>query len=197
MVLALCCSRLRRCLGSDKRPYVSEAQVQLDGAWNELREQLVLGGHKSRVRSAAFSRDGKRIVTTSDTAVRLWDADSGKELAVLAGHTGRVINAAFSRDGTRIVTAGDNTARVWDASGKELAVLTHDFPVNSAAFSPDGTLIVTASNDKARVWERQRQRARCPRGSYPPSDERVVQSRRDPRRHRGRGRHGSGVGCQR
>ena len=39
------CSRWRRCptaAGSD-RPYVPEAELQLDGAWRDLRERLDLG----------------------------------------------------------------------------------------------------------------------------------------------------------
>ena len=78
------------------------------------------------VRSAAFSGDGKRVVTaSSDKTARIWDAESGKEIAVLKGHTGLVRSAAFSADGKRVVTASDdNTARIWDAeSGKEIAVL--------------------------------------------------------------------------
>ena len=37
--------------------------------------------------SAAFSGDGKRVVTASDdNTARIWDAESGKEIAVLKGH---------------------------------------------------------------------------------------------------------------
>ena len=76
--------------------------------------------------SAAFSGDGKRVVTASaDKTARIWDAESGKEIAVLKGHGGIVLSAAFSGDGKRVVTASeDKTARIWDAeSGKEIAVL--------------------------------------------------------------------------
>ena len=39
--------------------------------------------------SAAFSGDGKRVVTASeDKTARIWDAESGKEIAVLKGHDG-------------------------------------------------------------------------------------------------------------
>ena len=54
--------------GTD-RPYVPEAELQLDGAWRDLRERLVLG-HEDGVMSAAFSPDGKRIVTASWTRRR-------------------------------------------------------------------------------------------------------------------------------
>jgi WD40 repeat protein len=108
--------------------------------------------------SAAFSRDGSRIVTASgDKTARIWDVASAKEIAVLRGHDAGVASAAFSPDGSRIVTAsGDKTARIWDAAtAKEIAVLRgHDDIVFSAAFSPDGSRIVTASfDDTARIWD--------------------------------------------
>ena len=44
------------------------------------------------MRGAAFSGDGKRVVTASDDkTARIWDAESGKEIAVLKGHDGPCI----------------------------------------------------------------------------------------------------------
>jgi WD40 repeat protein len=110
------------------------------------------------VSSAAFSPDGKRIVTASqDTTARLWDSETGRPIgAPLQGH-GWLSSAAFSPDGRRIVTAAhDNTARLWDAeTGRPIGepLRGHRASVFSAAFSPDGKRIVTASNDKtARLW---------------------------------------------
>ncbi len=100
------------------RPYVPEAELQLDGAWRDLRERLVLG-HEERLFSAAFSPDGKRIVTASlDKTAQIWDAASGKPIGEpLKGHKHAVLSAAFSPDGARIVTASkDRTARIWDAA---------------------------------------------------------------------------------
>ena len=69
------------------------------------------------VMSAAFSPDGKRIVTASrDKTARIWDAATGKPIGEpLKGHEDAVHSAAFSPDGKRIVTASeDKTARIWD-----------------------------------------------------------------------------------
>ena len=118
----------------------------------------VLSGHSDWVRSAAFSPDGRFIVTASDDkAAIVWDAASGERLRTLSGHSGWVNSAAFSPDGRFIVTASnDKTAIVWDAaSGERLRTLSgHSDWVRSAAFSPDGRFIVTASDDKAAiVWD--------------------------------------------
>ncbi|MGA8586464.1 MAG: hypothetical protein WB715_21985, partial [Roseiarcus sp.] len=98
------------------RPYVPEAELQLDSGWRDLRERLDLG-HDGAVLSAAFSPDGTRIVTASwDQTARIWDAATGQPIGEpLKGHDSAVMSAAFSPDGTRIVTASwDKTARVWE-----------------------------------------------------------------------------------
>jgi WD40 repeat protein len=127
----------------------------------ESRIRQVLRGHSGDVSRAGFSPDGRLVVTASqDTTARIWDVDTGAELAELRGHDDWVWRAAFSPDGRRIVTASrDGTARLWDAAeGRELAVLAHaadeDKGVWTAAFSDDGTRIVTAGDDgTARLWD--------------------------------------------
>ncbi len=112
----------------------------------------------ARVWSATYSPDGKRIVTASeDKTARVWEAETGRQVAELKGHGAIVSSAKYSPDGKRIVTASeDKTARVWEAeTGRQVAGLKgHRDIVLSAKYSPDGKRIVTASEDKtARVWE--------------------------------------------
>jgi WD40 repeat protein len=66
--------------------------------------------------SVPTPKDGKRVVTASrDETARLWDAETGRQVALLRGHEGGVLSAAFSPDGKRVVTAShDETARLWD-----------------------------------------------------------------------------------
>ncbi len=78
-----------------------------------MRQSLAWGPPSS----AAFSRNGARIVTASwDGTARVWDAATGRDITVLTGHQDEVYSAAFSPDGSRIVTASaDGTARIWDS----------------------------------------------------------------------------------
>ena len=119
---------------------------------------LTLAGHRTLVRAAAFSGDGRRIVTGSvDQTSIVWDTISGKLLLRLQGHASTVFSVSFSPDGQRILTSSaDHTARVWDASTGDLLLTLrgHSDRLFSAAFSPDGQRIVTGGGDNlARIWE--------------------------------------------
>jgi WD40 repeat protein len=122
------------------------------------RTAAVLKGHIGGVFVVSFSPDGRQIVTGSfDTMARVWEAESGTEVACLKGHKGKVLCASFGLDGRRIVTgSNDKTARVWDVeSGKEIACLNgHKRGVRSALFSPDSRYIVTTGyiENSARLW---------------------------------------------
>jgi WD40 repeat protein len=113
--------------------------------------------HPGPVVSAAFSRDGRLILTVSGNGARIWDASTGQLEHVLAARRGMLVAAAFSPNGRLVVTAGtDSTGRLWDAgTGRPLHVLRgHKSPLTSAAFNSDGRLVVTASEDHdVRIWD--------------------------------------------
>jgi WD40 repeat protein/tRNA A-37 threonylcarbamoyl transferase component Bud32 len=116
-----------------------------------------LRGHADNVRSVAFSRDGRRVVSASDDRTAcVWAVNGTSPAIVLQGHDAAVRGAEFSPDGAAIVTASDDrTARVWRWAGgaEPIALRGHRGPVNSASFSPDGTRVVTASADHTvRIW---------------------------------------------
>src|SRR5204862_4203217 len=114
-----------------------------------------LHGHAGAVVDAAFSADGRLLITgSSDQTARVWNVTTGR---VLRGNARSVTDAEFSTDGRTVVTAGaDGTARIFDArSGAELAVFAHSrlpgSDLQSAAFSRDGSRSVTAPRYGARV----------------------------------------------
>ncbi|MGQ0633080.1 MAG: protein kinase domain-containing protein [Planctomycetaceae bacterium] len=117
----------------------------------------VFAGHTDGVLSVAFSKNGKRLLTSSfDKTARVFDVATGRELLALQGHSWWVWSAAFSPDEKRILTASqDGSAILWEAdSGKQIAqFLGHRGPVYSAAFSPTESLVATAGYDnRILLW---------------------------------------------
>jgi WD40 repeat protein/uncharacterized caspase-like protein len=114
-------------------------------------------GHTSSVSTAAYSPDGKYIVTASwDNTAKIWESSDGKLLSELKGHTASLTSALFSPNAKYIVTTSkDSTARIWETSnGNFLHELKgHSDWISAACFSLDGKYIATASWDNTiKLW---------------------------------------------
>jgi WD40 repeat protein/GTPase SAR1 family protein len=114
--------------------------------------------HNSSVLDCVFSPDGKNFLSSDkDGTLKLWGAESGKELCTYPGHKKRARSCAFSPDGTRILSAyDDHIIKMWDiSSGKELLTFAgHKEAVNHCAFSPNGKQILSASGDRTlKLWD--------------------------------------------
>jgi WD40 repeat protein len=126
-------------------------------------EQLrTFKGHTERFVSAAFSADGKRIVSESAGLdqqfkevvgeVKVWDVETGQELYTLHGHT----SAVLSPDGLRLASTDGHQVKLWHmANGQELRNLQGPAQsVSPAAFSPDGTRLATTVDHKTiKLWD--------------------------------------------
>jgi WD40 repeat protein len=133
----------------------------------ESNKELLVLPHTGNLWFAAFSPDGKKIITGNglEATARLFDAESGKELQVLRGDPKDqgVYAAFFSPDGQKVITAGYGVSRTWDVpSGKELHKMDVGWKhpgggggpwVFSASFLPDGKRIITTYNDDIRIWD--------------------------------------------
>jgi WD40 repeat protein len=115
--------------------------------------------HGARVNSVAWSPDTTRILTAGeDNTAKVWDAQTGEELAALSTHAHYLGRADWSPDGTRIATASlDGTTRIWDAATyEEIQVLSgNSHPVEMPGiWSPDGARIATIHGDEnyVTIW---------------------------------------------
>lgn len=86
--------------------------------------------HQNGVSAVAYSPDGGHILSAGgllqdgtrdfvasapDKDIRLWDANTGKEVRHVGDHDLYVTSVAFSPDGTRVYsTSGDSTVRAWN-----------------------------------------------------------------------------------
>ncbi len=117
-------------------------------AIKKITLRKTLDQHLEGVRFVAYSPDGSKIVSASyDNTIKIWDVETGQELANLPGHSSLVISVAFSPDGTQILSAySDNMIKLWEAAtGKELGKLPgHTGSVSFPVYSPDGSKILIA-----------------------------------------------------
>jgi WD40 repeat protein/serine/threonine protein kinase len=131
-------------------------------AWQPRSAELGKATIAGEMWSAAYSPDGRRIVSGDDHGARIWDAGSLQPIATLP-HGSRVYQVAFAHDGDWVVTAGaDGFVNRWDArTGRRLAAMSgaashpEDTLYASFAIAPGGDEIaaITGSGVFVDVWK--------------------------------------------
>lgn len=121
-------------------------------------ETLLRLSEKSLRCLALHEARGELAIGSSDTLVRILDADSLAIKQEIRGSTNSVFTAAYSPDGRYLLTAGrDAHLRVWDVANgytEHQQVIAHLFAINHLTFSPDGRFLATCSLDKSiKVWD--------------------------------------------
>jgi WD40 repeat protein len=124
---------------------------------------IVLSGHKGAVAHLEFSPDGKLLASAGvEYSIRIWDVESGKQVAVLRGHIDTVTRLTWSPKGKLLASASrDKSVRIWDVEKeKEVATKQHGSSVRLIAWRPDGEQIasvehVTRENkvEKLFLWD--------------------------------------------
>lgn len=154
-----------------------EAQQVLAAAVYAPGTRRVLTGHEDSVNAVAISPDGRYGLSgggasplviirgadrhiprpDQDTSVRLWDLETGQEIARFEGHTDIITDVSFSPDQKLAISASmDNTVIFWDLeTGKPVRKITNDQPVNCATISHDGKYLLTGSSEQnnVKVWD--------------------------------------------
>jgi WD40 repeat protein len=145
----------------------------IDPASGKVLQSLF--GQAGDLYALAFTPDGKRLLTaaktrprgptptldgkggpnepTHDDALRVWDAETGKELRVWKVTAG---SAALTPDGrTMIAGCADGRIRRFDVGAdRELPPLKlHTGSVNAVAASPNGRTIASADSDAIILWD--------------------------------------------
>jgi WD40 repeat protein/serine/threonine protein kinase len=122
------------------------AWMSVSETWEE---RVLRDGHAAAVRRAAFSPDGKLLVSVGeDKKVIVWDFARREMLKKFDDHTDWIISVAFSPDGKWFATASyDRTVIVWDTARLEKAATLrgHREGVSAVAFPPDGRFLVSAA----------------------------------------------------
>ncbi len=129
----------------------------------------LLQGHFDRVLSAAYSPDGKTLLSAgADRTLRVWDLGTGQEVgSSLNGPVYNVQHVAFSPDSKLLAT--DNCVRVQNANCKEAQILLwnvasgqrigqplvgHTAYIQDLVFSSDGRTLLSSSTDRQiRRWD--------------------------------------------
>jgi WD40 repeat protein/serine/threonine protein kinase len=118
---------------------------------------LALRAKAGRLGGVTFSRDSKRLAACGDSAIKVWDAMTGKEALTipLSPGGGRTCNLVFSLDGRRLVSGHGSIVKIWDAAtGQELLALRgHRCGIVSVASSPDGRRLASADGGQVKVWD--------------------------------------------
>jgi WD40 repeat protein len=159
--IAAAVSALRLHNASSARQYLKAAPAKhRNWEWRHLDSQLdgaraVLRGNGLKDRSVAFSRDGRRLSSSDDYTLRLWDPATLQEVAVLRGHTARVNGVAFSPATDHLASASDDgTLRLWDAvTGRPTAVLRPTGRLTGPFWAPDGRHVAVNSAATFTVWD--------------------------------------------
>ncbi len=126
-----------------------------------------LKGHTQTVESVTFSSDGKTLASGGlDGTIRIWNADSGKQIHAfmeqrfannLAAQSAAINVVTFNTDGNVLASGHKNgSIRLWDInSGYSIQTLKgHADAISTLSFSPDGHTIASTSKDATvRLWD--------------------------------------------
>ncbi|TKS81190.1 Dynein assembly factor with WDR repeat domains 1 [Collichthys lucidus] len=100
----------------------------------------------------AFNPQSTLVATGSmDATAKLWDVETGEEVATLTGHTAEVLFLCFNTVGNQLVTGSfDHTVAIWDVASRRRVhtLIGHTGEISNVQFNWDCSLIVTASIDK-------------------------------------------------
>ena len=106
-----------------------------------------LTGHEGDIYAMVFSRDGRRLYSgTRNQEIKVWDVESGRNLATETEHGQFITGMALLPDESRLISASIyQTIKLWSPERMEdvLTVRGLDASIRCVAVDPDGSRIFT------------------------------------------------------
>jgi WD40 repeat protein len=118
------------------------------------KEQVTLYGHGGQVRTVAYAKDGKVLLTGSaDGTVKVWDVAAKKLQASLEGRKDG--HFALSADGKVIATANpnDKTVTLWDVENGMERLTLKEMGGNHLAFSRNGRMLAVGFQTQVKICD--------------------------------------------
>src|SRR5262249_48504555 len=117
-----------------------------------LAGKTVLTGHTQEVTDVAFAPEGRRLATAAGAEttgeIKLWDVDTGKEIATLPRQSSRIQSLVFSPDGRTLAVACGKTVALWDPpTGTELKRWQLAVPVCHLMYAPGGAILAAGQEN--------------------------------------------------
>lgn len=109
-------------------------------------------GDKLPATKAAFTPDGKIIVSAAGDRLILWDTARKMSKGVMISSREFINDFAISPDGKVILSVGTSGAYLWDIQTKKQVQKLSDNKTWYCAFSPDGRRVATAADRFIHLW---------------------------------------------
>ncbi|MEO0348883.1 MAG: NB-ARC domain-containing protein [Cyanobacteria bacterium P01_A01_bin.15] len=114
-----------------------------------------LEGHRSGLRSLAFTPNQTLVSASIDKTIRLWDIETGDCLRVLTGHQAAIWSIVISANQQIVSASEDQTVRIWDmASGRCLRTL-HGFAARvwDVALASQSSTLASCDDQAIKLWD--------------------------------------------
>ena len=135
--------------------------VTVDGVYDIVKVWDIITGNTIdlghvELTPISFSHDSTMLATGGTRGVKLWDVNTGDNLANIAIEPrSRVRLVSFSPDGRTLAyrVTGEKFTRLWDITTQTEAGIIENPSIESWAFSPDGKTLASAAGRIITLWD--------------------------------------------
>jgi WD40 repeat protein/serine/threonine protein kinase len=122
-----------------------------------MRATTRFHAHEPRATNVLFAQNDELLISAGhDAVVRLWDPQTGRQLARLEGHRAAAGAIALHPNGNLLASASsDGDMIIWDLTSRSSVhrIRANSGRLLSVAFSPDGKLVAATSMDRRiQIW---------------------------------------------